>query len=364
MRSLIAALLLGCSGSPEPAINDASVSDGDARADLGVDTRRDLGTIVTDTAPPMHTAPARTPCELPKPGPTKCAAGGCPVEIIAKGQTVVSSLVDGGTELWFTIGSTMSPAGSVKRMSKSTFAMKTVGGGNYPSGIALSDTEIFWANFDNTPSVSWGAIRTRTREDVSAPSTILVANEPQTQSLTYAGGSIYWSRLTGGLYRVPSTGGMPKLVLEGAGDPVVAENDLVFFDGFTADDVWLSKMPVLGGSVTRLSSVRSGGIRMAWSAGYAVWTDETLGTVARACTDLPGEAKYLVTALSRPVPIAIRDGWVYFAERASNIKRVPLAGGTPVVLATGARNVSSIVADDDWVYWSDFDLGTISRTPR
>lgn len=369
MRLAISVILLGCASAPQPAGDDSSVSPDDAGVDSIRDTRRDLDSITEDTTVDEvatdTAAPPRIPCEIPNPGPTKCPAGGCVVEVIAKGQTVVSSLLDGGTELFFTTGDAMGTSGTVKRMSKSTFTAKSFAGGTYPSGIALSDTEIFWANFDNTDPVYWGAVKKRTRADVYAPPTTLVAMEPQTLRLTYAEGYIFWTRLTGGLYRVSAGGGSRKLLVENAwAGPVVAEDHLVFFESDPVSrDSWLSKMPIPGGVVSRLSQV-GGSPFLAWSSGYAVWTDESAGRVWRACTDMPSEAKQLVFGVDRPVPIAVRDGWVYFAERAKSVQRIPLEGGTPVVLATGARNVSGIVVDDDWVYWSDFDLGTISRTAR
>jgi hypothetical protein len=44
------------------------------------------------------------------------------------------------------------------------------------------------------------------------------------------------------------------------------------------------------------------------------------------------------------------------------VERVPLAGGTPAVLAEGVTN-DMITIDADGVYWTDWDGGTVSKVP-
>lgn len=362
---LIALSLAACGSEPraEPEA-DAETADTGAPA---VDAAREVSPPVLDAG---DAAPevARVPCAMPTAGPTKCPSGGCTVEEVASGRYAIKHLTDGGAELFFSSGDPSSATGWVQSFNKATRELAIVGSGTYPSGIALSDTEIFWSHFDNLPDPVWGAIRRKSRTDPEAYPLVVASKQTLVDHIAYANGYVFWPRSGAGLMRVSATGGTPTRIVPGVEHgPVVAEKDLVFieFDPTTRAP-WLSKMPIPSGPVTRLSSLGfAGGAHVpAWADGWAVWADESAGTITRACTDTPGDAKTIATGQASPWPVAIRDGWVYWAERAKSLKRAPLAGGDAVVLATGLQNVNSIVVDANWVYFADFNKGTISRTPR
>jgi hypothetical protein len=364
----IALVLSACGGDPieqsptdaQPAETAETISDG------GIEAATDTAPTTVDDA--ADAAPPRAPCAMPVAGATKCPSGGCTVEEISSGHNAIKHLTDGGSELFFSTTDSGSTSGWVERLNKATREVANVASGSYPSGIALSDTEIFWGHFDNLPTPAWGAIRRKSRDLDASYALVVASKQTLVDHIAYAKGYVFWPRGGEGLMRVSATGGTPTLVVPGVEfGPVVAENDLVFIEiDPTTRAPWLSKMPIPSGPVARLSSLgfAAGAHTPAWDSGWAVWSDESAGTIKRACTDEPGEVTSIAVGQSSPWPVAIRDGSVYWAERAGSLKRAPLAGGDAVVLATGLQNVISIVVDAEWVYFADFNKGTISRTPR
>jgi len=61
-----------------------------------------------------------------------------------------------------------------------------------------------------------------------------------------------------------------------------------------------------------------------------------------------------------PFSLAVDAESVYWADGGA-VKKVPVAGGSPVVLASAQNQAFGIVVDANHVYWSSYGDGTINR---
>lgn len=165
---------------------------------------------------------------------------------------------------------------------------------------------------------------------------------------------VYWTDLakppnTGSVGRVAIGGGMTELLATGLAGPnsCTLFGDRVYFaHGTTGGRV--ESVPVAGGSAATVADavtapyyVAANSARVCWAAGGTSIACSVGGTL------VSGEA-------ARINFLALDDTHAYFALRSGVLRRVPLAGGSPVTIDTGADSTlgAEIVLDGGDVYWS------------
>ena len=138
---------------------------------------------------------------------------------------------------------------------------------------------------------------------------------------------------------------------------------------------------ILGGAFACTSEVdfpplgeASGGSTVASSSssvlGSTASASETASGLGGASLRPPCGVTTLASGLVFPSTMALHGDTLYVttldqqgdAPGTGRVVSVPLAGGAPVVLASGQGEARGIAADDSFVYWTSSD-GTVKKTP-
>jgi len=90
------------------------------------------------------------------------------------------------------------------------------------------------------------------------------------------------------------------------------------------------------------------------------------GDVVRSSKTKASDTETLTTGLADPGGIAVSGDWVYVTEAGrQRVVRMPKRGATPSkqldVVATNQGYPSRIVADGQYVYWTNYEAGTVMR---
>src|SRR4051812_19255235 len=70
----------------------------------------------------------------------------------------------------------------------------------------------------------------------------------------------------------------------------------------------------------------------------------------------------LALGQSKPYAVTVDSTCVYWTNNGDGtIMMVPMAGGTPTVLAQDYQEAGAIIASNGWLYWSAFRSGSVSK---
>lgn len=119
------------------------------------------------------------------------------------------------------------------------------------------------------------------------------------------------------------------------------------------------QVSVEGGALVTLAANQSQPIGIAVAGPNVFWTTEASGTADGTVVTAPvggGTPTTLASGQGAPYGIAVGDANVYWTNLAGNhaVMKVPIAGGTPVVLAN-ATSPWAVAAYGQQVYWTDGD---------
>jgi hypothetical protein len=287
----------------------------------------------------------------------------------------------------------------------------TAGG---PWGIAVSPTDLFWAEVG-------GKVSRMSLADCSV--TVLATGQNYAWSVTLAGSNVYWSNNSdgenaGSIVTMPQTGGTPMTLASGLNSPGDLTNDgtyLYWMPNSNDYPAVVSQMALTGGTVTSLGTGALGEDMVA-TGGWVYWTDyfaesilalpatggavatlasslnvpwgiatdgtsiywtEFLGADSGTVMSVPatafdgGAVATLISGgVSQPEGIASDGVHVYFgtsgssAESPMSVMKMNTDGSGLTVLVPGPTSVDRIVVDAKNVYWTDFFGGAVNMAPK
>lgn len=167
---------------------------------------------------------------------------------------------------------------------------------------------------------------------------------------------VYWTNSWGGEVRkAPLAGGAPVDLATGLATPMGIAVDAAF--AYVATKNSVVKLPLSGGAPIVLDASPATGVAV--NATHVYWaSNQSLKRVT-----LDGSSVEVVAPSAGVGHLALDATHVYWtSESDGSVRRVPLAGGTPEVLASGQLDPQHLTLDGDQVYFANFaDDGFINN---
>lgn len=210
----------------------------------------------------------------------------------------------------------------------------------HPSGVAVIGNDVYWTTY-NGGSVARLHGSSTPEVLVQEPDAGVAGYTRVYTSITTDGHLVFWAAQSGAgdVHRYdPTTGTITLLAdkLSGAAWAIATDGVNVYFNEleYKSNQMTIASVPVGGGSTIALATVS---------------TDET------AC---PGGGCQGA--------VATDSQFVYFTSDATDgfVRKVPVGGGTPTVIADHQAQPFGIAVDDACVYWSNFADGKIMIAPK
>ena len=354
--SIAFALTAGCEpdqdrsdlfGSSPPAPVDAASG---SHHDAGADASPDGGIICS----PGLTACGSTCVDLQTDasncgdcgrqcGGTACTAGMCGTTVLAQGQAYPSAVaVDSQYVYW--VNDSNSSAGGVRKIDKMQLGAAPIvlasGQGN-PTDLVIDATSVYWVNATD------GAVLTVPL--LGGPTTQLAVNQDSPSHLALASGNLFWtdsgSQGLGSVMKKSIAGGAPTALLDSPSpDRIAANGDTVFYS---------DRDGLYSYSAREWRTISTGGIMSIAADGSHVYWSTTSGIFRAATPDGAPEMIHDTASMA----LAIDGTHLYFVEYhvtptiSWDIRRLPLAGGAPLTLASGQVQPAGLALDDHFLYW-------------
>jgi hypothetical protein len=301
------------------------------------------------------------------------SGGASPVVTLATGVKYLGGIAANGTDVVFTSDDA---AGGNLNGTGTIFSVP-VGGGtpiaiasNMDQGglVTMDGTNAYWAGPDN------GTIFKAPLTGGDGGADTLVGNlDDDPIDVAIDSTYVYWAGSTT-IQKVPIAGGAKTILAKNltlAGvfqQPCVAVNASgVYASTATA----ILSVPLAGGTPITLASNQNPNAITA-DATNVYWTNLPQGnqpggsTVMKVAATGGGTPVTLVTLTGSAVPagIAVDATNVYWIEGLGNVRKVPIAGGSPVTLAPAPELPGGIAVDATNVYWTDTATGNVYKTAK
>jgi hypothetical protein len=286
---------------------------------------------------------------------TFCVNGLCDAQVVASGQSGPRGIAVDFTNVYFTTYG----GGTIVQIPLTTLTAQTLATGEtQPAGIALDSSNVYWRN------AGGGSIRTvRINGGMAAQNVVTgigIGFDVAVDVMT-----VYWSDDTG-VSSAPKFTGTPKTLLSS-----VRAQNLALDSGHI---YWTTDR---GGTSPSLVSYTFSNMT---SSNLAVGVDTSYGVAVDAANvywsgqngvykvPLGGGTNTTLATYFYPADIAIDATYVYVIRPCNGacgeIHKVPIAGGTDVILAPTQSTPSGIAVDQTHVYWTNYGDGTVKRVHK
>lgn len=246
--------------------------------------------------------------------------------------------------------------------------IQIIGAQSRPAFLAITATDVF---------VTGSVAHTITRGSIlGGPAEIVASGDGAVfgpQGVAVTGGYVVWASNQGGeIWRAAphSTDPTPVRLAAGQSAPIGVATDGVYVYWASYDGGTIARTRIrqrVGDPVEVLASGQNHPWGVAVRGGSVFWTNGGGGgsimrfDVPALCgTPLPSPSTLVATAGGLPTALAVDATSVYWVD-GSAVKKVPVGGGAPMILASGQSNPGGIVVDAAHIYWSSYGAGTITR---
>jgi hypothetical protein len=279
-----------------------------------------------------------------------CVGGACQPLVLLNAQTQV---YDTGVDDLYVYWTTDLAAGALMRADKGGGSPVTLWSLQNPTVLAVDAAaqRVYFASQDQ--GVAWVPRNPGTAPQMLDMRWPVYFMAIDTNDVYYTDGSI--------IYSILKTGGAPAT-------PVSEPNGV---QGLAVDATWiywiaagtpatggaaLKRAPLGGGAPVTLvgGQINAHGLAVDatsiyWGIGAALWRANLDGTNPRQIDSGRGN----------PISIAVDALNVYYTSSGGLVVEVPLAGGAPLVIASGGNYPTGLSQDATSVYWGDENLGTV-----
>lgn len=235
----------------------------------------------------------------------------------------------------------------------STFVGKRLG----PWSLATSNGDLYWSEV-TPPIIS----HVGSEADAAVP-VVVATNQHNTWSIAVAGDEVYWFSLDGFVAHA-AKGGPPQVIATQASDReatiIVSAGD-VFWTRFTELDVM--RYSPASQNLTVFAHAATGAPTSLVSDGVNVYFNETY-VAANNFNSVPvgGGAPTLLAKIPTTCPpesvcnshLATDGDFLYFTTTDGFVRKIPVDGGEPTVIADHQAQPEFIEVDDACVYWQAY----------
>lgn len=306
------------------------------------------------------------------------ASATCTPAIVARAddQRYLFGLVIDRGSLYYTAGGgAISPLtadagadtlGVVRRLTLSTGSIEQLWSGPaVPYRLATNPTAVYFETSENGSLVRGGLLQRLTKDGNQQATLASWRDEGGCMALAAAPEGAYWTATNGGAgdLSLTSSDGMTTvlssdLMCDGL---VTLLGDAVYVTAGTK----IVAVPRNGGAATVIWD--SGGVELGAftsSRKQRALFVATRNQVMRV-SPTTAEAAVILDGRSFIVALATDDAALYVSDQgAGAIIKVPLAGQSPNVVASGQPIPASLALDDDYVYWVEGQSRTVRRCPK